>query len=207
MDKYNFIDAHNRKMEKVYDHDEKVTKGRKPTKELNRRENQDKYTLDVHIVPHTHDDVGWLKTVEEYFTGAKPGNARANVALILDTVINELQKDPKRTFTYVEMKFFSMWYNEQDQKTKQIVKDLIKKGQLEITMGGWSATDEACPTYEDIILNMHMGHDFLWNEFRVKPRIGWMIDPFGHSEGNAALFSDFGFEALFFSRMNLDMRD
>jgi hypothetical protein len=53
-----------------------------------------------------------------------------------------------------------------------------------------------------MILNMHIGHSFLQKEFGVTPKIGWMLDAFGHSEANAALFADFGFEAFFFSRMN-----
>lgn len=130
-----------------------------------RRPNQDSVPLTIHIVPNTHDDVGWQKTVEEYFTGAEGVTSHASVDLVLTSVIDELAKDPRRKFTYVEMKFFTMWYKKQSWKKKQIVKKLIKKGQLEISQGGWSATDEACPNYEDLIVNMWIGHKFLWNEF------------------------------------------
>jgi len=34
-----------------------------------------------------------------------------------------------------------------------------------------------------------------------------MIDAFGHSSTNAALFADFGFEAMFFTRMDDKGRD
>jgi len=46
--------------------------------------------LYVHLVAHTHDDVGWLKTVDEYFTGSDENNQQAEVNLILSEVVEGL---------------------------------------------------------------------------------------------------------------------
>ena len=111
-------------------------------------------------------------------------------------------KDPSRKFTFAEMKYFTMWYERQTKEVKDNVKMLVQEGRVEFVNGGWSASDEACPSYEDMINNMVKGHQFLKSEFGVTPRIGWHIDSFGHSSANARLFSDFGFEALFVARLD-----
>ncbi len=42
---------------------------------------------------------------------------------------------------------------------------------------------------------------FLNDTFGVVPRIGWQVDPFGHSATQASLMSGFlGFDGLFFGR-------
>lgn len=80
---------------------------------MNHRDNEDQ-RLTVHLVPHSHDDLGWLKTVDEYFSGGNMAGQHANVKNVLDTVVEELEKDPERHFCYAEMGFFSMWYKRQD---------------------------------------------------------------------------------------------
>lgn len=69
--------------------------------------------------------------------------------------------NPSRKFTYVEMKFFTMWYNEQTEEVKGNVRTLITEGRFEFVNAGWSMHDEATPHYEDMINNMMVGHEFL----------------------------------------------
>ena len=66
---------------------------------------------------------------------------------------------------------------------------MIKEGRIEIVNGGWSMHDEACAHYEDMINNMMVGHEFAKTELGTIPKIGWQLDPFGHSTGNAFLSS------------------
>ena len=79
---------------------------------------------------------------------------------------------------------------------------LVNNKQLEFINAGWSMHDEACPTYKDMLVNMQHGHQFLLKEFGVKPRVGWHIDPFGHSSANPRLFAGMGFDAWFFARLD-----
>jgi hypothetical protein len=39
-------------------------------------------------------------------------------------------------------------------------------------------------------------------EFGVRPRVGWHIDPFGHSNANQRLFAEMGFDAFFIARLD-----
>ena len=52
------------------------------------------------------------------------------------------QKDPNRTFIYVEVAFFKRWWDEQDDSTKDIVRHLVKNRQLEFINGGWCMNGE-----------------------------------------------------------------
>ena len=45
----------------------------------------------------------------------------AAVQYILDTMIEQLLVDKDHTFIYVEMVFFTRWWNEQSNATKEIV--------------------------------------------------------------------------------------
>ena len=84
--------------------------------------------LNVHLVPHTHDDVGWLKTVDQYYYGSKSGYQKAGVQYIIDNVVHELSNDPNKRFIYVEMAFFFKWWKEQDNSTRELVKGLVNNG-------------------------------------------------------------------------------
>ena len=74
----------------------------------------------------------------------------AHVKQILDSVLSALtdqSSNNNRTFTYVETKFFSMWYTQLTPIKKQLVQHLVNTGRFTFVNGGWCMHDEATTHY------------------------------------------------------------
>ncbi|KAI7725853.1 hypothetical protein M8C21_022276, partial [Ambrosia artemisiifolia] len=159
--------------------------------------------LNVHLVPHSHDDVGWLKTVDQYFVGSNNSIQGACVENVLDSVVMSLLRDPNRKFIFAEMAFFRRWWLLQSKKIKDQVKKLVSAGQN----GGWCMHDEAATHYIDMIDQTTLGHSLIKSNFNVTPRAGWQIDPFGHSAVQAYLLgAELGFDSIHFARIDYQDR-
>ncbi|XP_047001000.1 lysosomal alpha-mannosidase-like [Schistocerca americana] len=164
--------------------------------------------INIHIIPHSHDDVGWLKTVDQYYYGLKQNVQLAKVKDIIDTALDELEKNSDRRFIYVETAFLWKWWLENDEDRRQLMRDLINSGQLEIIGGAWSMNDEAATNYQSIIDQFTFALRQLNDSFGAcgRPHVGWQIDPFGHSREMASIFAQLGYDGVFFARSDYQDR-
>lgn len=160
--------------------------------------------INVHIVPHTHDDVGWLKTVDQYYYGSNSNTQKAGVQYIIETVMDSLKRNKDRRFIYVETAFFWKWWIKQSESMQEEVKNYVNYGCLEFIGGGWSMNDEAATHYHSIIDQMAWGLRKLNDTFGAcgRPKIGWQIDPFGHSKEMANIFAQLGFDGFLLGRID-----
>jgi hypothetical protein len=133
----------------------------------------------LHIIPHSHvDDISQNKDVqmqlkEQALSTSAADNAATgqadgfvgSVADILNSTIAELEQNPNRTFAFGDIKYFKGWYDELDTKQRNLVKKLVKEGQLDLVSGGWTPPDEALTQYDALLDNFMVGQQFLVKEF------------------------------------------
>lgn len=153
--------------------------------------------LHVIIVPHSHNDPGWLMTYEEYFE-QKTKN-------ILDTIAESLSEKPTRKFVWAETSYFYLWWKQASPGMREKMRKLIvETKQLEIVTGGWVMTDEANTHYYSTIEQMIEGHEWLKANVdkSINPKYGWSIDPFGHSSTMPYILKQMGFEGMLIQRIH-----
>ncbi|KAF2069784.1 hypothetical protein CYY_008891 [Polysphondylium violaceum] len=161
---------------------------------INDDNNNNNNNINVFLIPHSHCDVGWVQTYEQYYS--------ENVTVILNNVIDHLLKDSTKKFNWAEIIYFERWYNSQSSILQNQVRQLINNKQLEFIGGGWAQNDEAATHHEAIINQMTLGHQFLLSEFGVTPSVGWQIDPFGPSTFTATAFSLMSFKYHVINRID-----
>ena len=118
--------------------------------------------LKVFVMPHSHNDPGWIKTFENYY--------KTQTKQILDNMVVKLTQYPKMKFIWAEISFLAMWWNEQNRETQDMVRTLLKNGQLEIVGGGWVMNDEANSFYYAIMEQFILGHEWLKLNLNYKPK-------------------------------------
>lgn len=57
----------------------------------------------------------------------------------------------------METAFFDKWWAKQTEETKDLVRELVNKGQLEMAGGAWSMNDEATVHYQSTIDQFTLG--------------------------------------------------
>jgi alpha-mannosidase len=120
----------------------------------------------VHIAPHTHNDVGWGETYMQYYFGSGPYPAAVrNVTKILSQVIAGLLADKKRRFSYTEQAYFQLFFAGSTREAQADIRGLVASGQLNFLNGAWSMSDEAAPSYVDMLDNVAVGHRGIASEF------------------------------------------
>jgi hypothetical protein len=142
----------------------------------------------------SHWDPDWLYTSREYYF--------LRIRWILDKMIRELLKDPRRVYTIESIFFFKMYWDKNPGK-RELLRQMVNRGQIRFSGTGFTQPDATLPGTEAIIRDYLMGQQWLWeNGMEAEPRVAYLADDFGFSPELPSILRSLGVEYAAASRID-----
>ena len=144
--------------------------------------------MKVIVVPHSHNDPGWLRTFEGYF--------ESHTKAVIDNIVTKLVEYPEMRFIWSEISFLSKWWETASGGQRETLKLLAQQRRLEIVTGGWVMADEATVNLYSMVDQLIEGHEWVRLKLGVVPKVSWSVDPFGHGAPMPYILKRAGFDAM-----------
>jgi alpha-mannosidase len=153
---------------------------------MNKRRNNKKT---IFLVPHTHYDVAWAMTKEDYLNIHKK---------ILRQALDMIQHSDFKFL--IEQTFLLEQIESQDPDLFNDIKEAIKNGRIEISDGEYLMPDPMIPAEEVLVREILFGKLYCKEKFGVDVPVAWMSDGFGLNGQLPQIYRKAGYKWLAFRR-------
>ncbi len=143
----------------------------------------------AYLVPHTHYDVAWAFSKEEYL--------KINEAILKQAL--ELMKHPEFKFC-LEQTFLLKEIETRNPDLFKGIKKMIKAGRLEIVDGQYLMADTMLPNGEVLLRDILVGKRYCKEKFGIDVPVAWAADSFGMNAQLPQIYKKAGYKWLAFRR-------
>ncbi|MBA7632244.1 Mannosylglycerate hydrolase [subsurface metagenome] len=144
----------------------------------------------IYLVPHTHYDVAWALTKEDYLD-LNEG--------ILKKAIELMKQSDEYKFSWEQI-FPLKMIEKRNPKLWSEIKEMIQKGRFEIVDGQYLMPDTMLPTGEVLIREIFFGKRYCKEKFGVDVPVSWVADSFGMNAQLPQIYKKAGYKWTAFRR-------
>jgi len=143
----------------------------------------------IYLVPHTHYDVAWAFSKEEYL--------KINEAILEEAL--RLMESPEFKFC-IEQTFLLKEIEKRNPPLSKRIEKMIKAGKLEIVDGQYLMPDAMLPTGEVLVRDILVGKRYCEQKFGIEVPVAWAADSFGMNAQLPQIYKKAGYKWLAFRR-------
>ena len=144
----------------------------------------------IYLVPHSHYDVAWAFTKEDYLEINED---------ILQQAVELMRKYEEYRFSWEQI-FPLKVLEQRNPKLWSEIKEMIQKGKLEIVDGQYLMPDTMLPTGEVLVREILFGKKYCKEKFGVDVPVAWCADSFGMNAQLPQIYKKAGYKWVAFRR-------